>query len=462
MQPISAKILLAGLAPESQLSEEKIHLVTTDSRNIQPGCVFVAFPGARFDGHDFAVRAAEQGAAYVVVNHPVEGLPAEKQIVCPDSYRAMMTIGANYRAQFAPGLLGITGSVGKTTTKEFCYAVLSAGGEAIKTEGNQNNELGMPNTLLRLADTTRYAAVEMGMSNLGEISRLSRAARPDAGLITCIGVSHMENLGSRENILKAKLEICDGLPEGAPLILNGDDPYLRGADLPGHVRPVWFAVDDASADVVAKDIVQEGNTTRFTLCDKENGSFAVTIPTIGRHNVANALAAYAAGTRMGLDAAKSAAALSDFHQTGMRQHMVECAGVTVIEDCYNANPDSMKAALEMFRTFGCRRRFALLGDMLELGSISGQAHTQLAVQAAENGVDRLITYGDACRAAAEKAAQLGLSQRHTQSYREIADILLDEVQPGDAILVKGSRGMALEKALAYFYEEWPQRASHAN
>ena len=458
MQPIAAKILLAGLAPESQLSDTTISLVTTDSRRIQPGCVFVAFPGEKFDGHDFAAQALEQGAAYVVVNHPVEGLAEEKTILCPDSYRAMMVIGANYRRQFHPTLVGITGSVGKTTTKEFCYAVLSAFGETIKTEGNQNNELGMPNTLLRLTDDTQYAAVEMGMSNRGEISRLSRAACPDAGLITCIGVSHMENLGSRENILAAKLEICDGLPEGAPLILNGDDPYLRGAKLPAHVRPVWFGIDDPDADVSAAEICQQGDSTSFVLRDREYGTFSVTIPIIGRHNVANALSAYAVGTRLGLDAKTAAAALSDFRQTGMRQHMVECDGVTVIEDCYNANPDSMKAALEMFRSYNCRRRFALLGDMLELGTISSQAHRELGHQALENKVDFLITYGDACRETAEAAQALGLNVVHTTTYREIADILLKNMQPGDALLVKGSRGMALENALTLFYAEWKEKA----
>ena len=459
MQPISAKILLAGLAPQSQLSDEEITLVTTDSRKIQAGCVFVAFPGAKFDGHDFAVQAAEQGAAYVVVNHPVENLPEEKMIVCPDSYRAMMAIGANYRNQFTPKLVGITGSVGKTTTKEFCYAVLSAFGNAIKTEGNQNNELGMPNTLLRLEANTQFAAVEMGMSNRGEISRLSRAARPDAGIITCIGVSHMETLGSRENILAAKLEICEGLPEGAPLVLNGDDMYLRGAKLPSHVKPVWFSLQDTVADVYAKNLQQVGDSTNFVLVDAENGSFTVSIPTIGKHNVANALAAYCVATRLGLDAEKAAEALSNFRQTGMRQHMVECAGVTVIEDCYNANPDSMKAALEMFRTYPCKHRFALLADMLELGEISQSAHEELGRQVSASDVDCLITYGSACEAAAKTAAENGQETVHASSYREIADILLERVQPGDAILVKGSRGMALEKALSLFYAEWPLKAA---
>lgn len=452
MKPTIAKHLLAGLAPAAQLSGEWIDLVTTDSRELRPGCVFVAFPGARFDGHDFAAQAVRQGAAYVVVNHPVEGVPAEKQILCPDSYRAMLAIGGNYREQFAPTMVGVTGSVGKTTTKQFCYAVLSAFGTTLKTEGNQNNELGVPRTLLRLEDTTQYAVVEMGMSNLGEIDRLTRCARPSAGIITCIGVSHLENLGTRENILKAKLEICAGLPEGAPLVLNADDPYLRNAVLPGHVRPAWYSLTDAGAPVYAEKICPDGmGGTTFTLRDTEAGSFTVTLPTLGRHNVYNALSAYTVATRLGLEPQRAATALSGFEQTGMRQHLVKCGGVDVIEDCYNANPDSMKAALEMFRTYPCQKRVALLGDMLELGTVTEEAHRIAGQQAAAAGVDVLITYGEASLLAAAEAEKLGVQVVRAATHAEAAAALLKFAQPGAAVLAKGSRGMALEKALAEFY-----------
>ena len=196
MEKIHASKLLAGLVPAGKLtSDPEVALVTTDSREVKPGCIFVAFPGERFDGHDFAARALEQGAEYVVVNHPVPGVPEEKAILCPDSYHAMMVMGANYRSQYHPKMVGVTGSVGKTTTKQMTYAALSAFGETIKTEGNQNNELGMPRTLMRLESSTEYAVIEMGMSHAGEIDRLVRAARPDVGIITCIGVSHIGNLG---------------------------------------------------------------------------------------------------------------------------------------------------------------------------------------------------------------------------------------------------------------------------
>ena len=454
MEKISASKLLAGLVPADFIREEvQVELVTTDSREVRPGCIFVAFPGEKFDGHDFAAKALENGAVYVVVNHPVEGVPAEKAILCPDSYHAMMVMGANYRSQYHPKMVGVTGSVGKTTTKQMTYAALAGFGETIKTEGNQNNELGMPRTLMRLESSTEYAVIEMGMSHAGEIDRLARAARPDVGIITCIGVSHIGNLGSQENICKAKLEICAGLPEGAPLVLNGDDPFLRKAVLPDHVRPVWFSLGDENADVCALSIQQDEKGMSFVLEDHEEGTFLVKIPAMGRHNVANALAAYCAATRLGLNARRVIAGLADFEQTGMRQKVVHARGVDVIEDCYNANPDSMKAALAMFKEFHCKRRFALLGDMLELGDISRAAHEEVGRQAVENKVDYLVTYGEQAKRIAVVAAAKGLPTLHADTYAQAAEALLNKMQPGDALLVKASRGMALEKVLEIFYKE---------
>ena len=208
---------------------------------------------ARLDAYCFRIRTTR----YSLLRTLVLEDPAEKAVLCADSYHAMMVMGANYRSQFHPRVVGVTGSVGKTTTKQMTYAALAGFGETIKTEGNQNNELGMPRTLMRLESSTEYAVIEMGMSHAGEIDRLARAARPDVGIITCIGVSHIGNLGSQENICKAKLEICNGLPEGAPLVLNYDDKFLRAAKLPAHVKPVWFSLADENADVCALSIRQE-------------------------------------------------------------------------------------------------------------------------------------------------------------------------------------------------------------
>ena len=389
--------------------------------------------------------ALEQGAEYVVVNHPVPGVPEEKAILCPDSYHAMMVMGANYRSQYHPKMVGVTGSVGKTTTKQMTYAALCGFGETIKTEGNQNNELGMPRTLMRLESSTEYAVIEMGMSHAGEIDRLARAARPDVGIITCIGVSHIGNLGSQENICKAKLEICNGLPEGAPLVLNYDDPFLRKAVLPAHVRPVWFSLSDENADVCALSIRQETDGMSFVLEDQEHGTFVVNIPAMGRHNVANALAAYCAATRLGCDAKRVIRGLSNFEQTGRRQKVVDSEGVTVIEDCYNANPDSMKAALAMFKDFPCKRRFALLGDMLELGDWSDAEHRHIISLAAEIPDARILLVGPHFAKAYRSLESRPADTTLYPSQEALAAELRKHPVSQALILVKGSHSIGLER-----------------
>lgn len=456
MKPIHANELLAGLTLARPVD---ITAVVTDSRKVQPGCVFVCFPGARVDGHDFAEGAYKAGAEYIIANHPVDGVPEDHLVVTPSSHMAMLRMASNYRTLFNPLMVGVTGSVGKTTTKEFCYAVLSAFGNTLKTEGNQNNEIGLPNTLFRLEDATEYAVVEMGMSALGEIARLTRTARPNAGIITMIGVSHLENLGSRENILKAKLEICQGLPDGAPLVLNGDDELLRGAQLPARLQPVWFSLKESGADVCAADIRDDETGTAFTLRDAAHGNFAVHIPTQGLHTVSDALAAYAAATRLGLDPAKAAAALSNYRTTGMRQNIVHHGGVTFIEDCYNASPDSMRAALDILNRQvpgPDGRRIAVLGDMLELGPASEQAHRQTGEWAAETA-DILLAVGPNSAAMAEAAGQK-VTTLHCQNTQEVVEYLRLNLRPGDVVLAKASHAMQFEEMLHSLYAVLPDHA----
>lgn len=453
MQTIPANELLAGLT----LAEPAdIHAVVTDSRKVEPGCVFVCFPGERVDGHTFAAGAYRNGAAYIIANHPVDGVPEDRTVIVPDSARAMIRMASNYRMLFSPKMIGVTGSVGKTTTKEFCYAVLSAFGKTLKTEGNQNNDIGVPNTLFRLDNDTRYAVVEMGMDHLGEIERLARCARPSAGIITMIGVSHLENLGTRENILKAKMEICAGLPDGAPLALNADNDLLPTASVPARLRPVWFGIESETADVRAADVHTGTEGTTFTLVDKAYGSFAVSIPTAGLHTVYDALAAYAAATRLGLDPARCASALSRYQATGMRQHIVEKGGITFIEDCYNASPDSMKAALSVLKALPNARKIALLGDMLELGDASESGHRATGEWAADAGVSLLIAYGPNSAAMAEAAKNRGIATVHCQTAAEVLQYLQQSVRPGDAVLVKASHAMKLDEILADFYAALPQ------
>ena len=452
MQPIPANELLAGLALAEPVT---IQAVVTDSRKVVPGCVFVCFPGERVDGHTFAAGAYQNGAAYIIANHPVEGVPAERTVVVPDSALAMIRMASNYRILFSPRIIGVTGSVGKTTTKEFCYAVLSAFGNALKTEGNQNNDIGVPNTLFRLAPETEYAVVEMGMDHAGEIERLTRCVRPSAGIITMIGVSHLENLGTRENILKAKMEICAGLPDGAPLVVNADNDLLPTAQVPARLRAVWFGIEK-DADVRAENIVTGAQGTSFTIVDRENGSFPVSIPTAGLHTVYDALSAYAAATRLGLDPARCAAALSNYQTTGMRQHIVEKGGVTVIEDCYNASPDSMKAAISVLKALPNARKIALLGDMLELGDASEEGHRHTGEWVAEAGINVLIAYGPCSGAMAEAAKAQGVTTVHCQNEQEVLQCLRQFVQPGDALLAKASHAMKLEELLQDYYAGLPQ------
>lgn len=455
MQPVLSSVLLRGLG--ALAGDPEIASVVTDSREAGPGSLFVCIRGERVDGHDYALRALEAGAAGVVVQRPVPGVPPEKCVQVPDALDAMIRLGANYRALYSPLLAGVTGSVGKTTTKEFCYAVFSAFGKTLRTEGNQNNEIGMPNTLFRLDKSVEYAVVEMGMQGLGEIRKLTLAAKPAGAVITCIGRSHLEQLGTRENILRAKLEICEGLPQGAPLVVNGDDDYLPGAAVRPDLEKVLFAVENPDADVRALDIVSGAEGTRFTIADKAHGSLPAYIPAMGLHNVRNALSAYALATRLGLAPAAAAAALANYQTTGHRQHVVEHGGVTVIEDCYNANPDSMRAALLTLKEYPVRgRRVAVLGDMFELGTITRQAHAEVGALAARCGVDLLLTVGGAMRAGRDSAAALGVNAVHCGDKDEALARLTAYCRPGDAVLVKASHGMAFETILDGFYKAVPR------
>lgn len=452
MKPILLKKLVEGIA-QTQLTDT-ITAVTTDSRTAGPGSLFVAIKGERADGHNYAAATIRAGAAAVVVEHPVADVPAERQFVVESSLDAMIALGKAYRQAFSPTVIGVTGSVGKTTTKEFCAAVFSAFGNTLKTQGNQNNELGVPNTLFRLDDSIEYAVVEMGMDGPGDLHKLSLAAQPNAAVITRIGVSHIEKLGSKENILKAKMEICDGMPQGGLLVVNGDDEYLSRAVVPRHLRKVSFGIDDRFAQVIACDITSDAQGEHFIIRDRQNGEFSAFIPAVGQHNIYNALASYTLATRQGLDAEKTVKALAGYQTTGMRQHVVQKAGMTVIEDCYNANPDSMVAGLSALTMLGKQnggRTIAVLGDMLELGDIAQQAHQEVGHIAAKSGVSQLICCGELSRSTIKGAKEAGLQNAvFCETKQEAAALLKKGCRSGDTVLFKASRGMAFEE----IFEEW--------
>lgn len=449
MQPTSAKKLLSGY----EITKDYIiSSVTTDSRSVAADSIFVCIKGERADGHDYALQSLQKGARIIIAEHEIEGILPENIVVVKNSLDAMILMGANYRSQFRPVLVGVTGSVGKTTTKEFCFAVFSAFGEALKTEGNQNNEIGMPNTLLRLTDSTKYAVVEMGMQGLGEIKKLTLAAKPCGAIITGIGVSHLQQLKTRDNILKAKMEICDGISDGGVLVVPSDDEYLQRAQIPSYIKKYTFGVD-AGADVYAENICQAINETAFQINDKQNGIFSAVIPAIGMHNVKNALSAYTLATRLGLDCAKAAAALSGFKTTGHRQNVVDFNGYCVIEDCYNANPDSMSAALNALSTYPAKRRVAVLGDMFELGDIEKSAHLHMGELCAKYKINYVITLGTAARDISSAAEQGGCKILHCESKQQAVQALKDYCKEKDAVLVKASHGMHFEDILSELYNK---------
>ena len=446
LQEAAAALGLPQMQAQATLAD-----VCTDTRKIQPGSLFVCLRGERFDGHSFASQAAQLGAAALLVDHPVDAdVP---QLVVTDTGKALLQLAGWYRRRFQLTVVGLTGSVGKTTTKEFIALVLGAKYNTLKTQGNLNNEIGVPQMLFRLEDSHTAAVIEMGMNHFGEISRLTRAVAPTVGLITNIGVSHIENLGSRAGILQAKLEILEGMAPDAPLIVNTDNDMLRTVKL-GDRPLLTFAIDDQSADFTATDIAEQGSTTTFTV---HHSTFTqpVTIPTVGIHNVYNALAAMAVGYVTGVDPAAAASALANYVPAGMRQNLVQVGGVQVIEDCYNASPDSMRAALQTLGKLPVHRRYAVLGAMLELGDYAKEAHTQVGKMAAENGIDGVLAYGADAAYIVEAAKQAGLENARLFDTKEaLAQSLAQQVQPGDGVLFKGSRGMHLEDVMHTVYERW--------
>lgn len=422
--------------------------VYIDSRKPVSGGLFIAIEGERFDGHDFVKNAEADGAAAVLCRKPVEcALPV---IYVDDTKNALLALASYYRGLFSCPVVGLTGSVGKTTTKEMTALVLSAAYKTVKTQGNLNNDIGMPQTIFTMDDSTEAAVIEMGMNHKGEIARLAAVSRPDIGIITNIGVSHIENLGSRENILQAKLEMLTGMKKGSPLILNGDNDLLstvRNRDF--DIR--FFGIENPDCAVRAVDLETSADGTACKIV-WQNQKYPTFIPAAGIHNVYDALAAFAAGTAAGVAPEKAADALRQYVPAGMRQKTVRKNGITFIEDCYNASPDSVKAGLNALADIPAKRRIAVLGDMLELGDYAETAHAECGKYAAQKKIDILITVGEESRYTAKAAEEAGLCEvHHEDNTDDAAKRLLSMLQEGDAALFKASRGMKFENILHIIY-----------
>ena len=439
----------------------------TDSRETAEGALFVALGGERVDGHDYIGAALSSGTDCILCERIPEALTLTDHryvaVVVDDSIRAVGELAKAYDRRTNHRKVAITGSVGKTTTKEFVAAVLSEGYRVHKTEGNYNSNIGMPLSMLSMNDGTEVSVLEMGMSNLGEIEYLSRIAEPDIAIVTNIGSSHMEHLGSRENICRAKMEIVKGLKPGGTLLLNGDEPLLRSYPTLGF-RPVFVGID-TECDFRAVNIRYEVCHTVFDIRYSGGLIRNVTIPTMGRHNVYAALYAFAVGIRMNLDIEIILRGLQGFRPVGMRQNIYDIGNITVIEDCYNASPESMRAAMSVLRDLhrgrggnACGRMAALLGDMYELGDDSERFHEEVGRQFAELGGSLLFTFGRSADGIAGGAVLGGMLNESIFRNNNIKDpalsgeMLIHSLRAGDVLLVKASRGAAAERVLAYLKE----------
>ncbi len=434
--------------------------VCTDSRETADGALFVALGGERVDGHDYIGAAISSGSGCVLCER-IPDLSADSKyvaVVVEDSLRAVGELAKAYDRRINHRKVAITGSVGKTTTKEFVSSVLSEGFRVHKTQGNYNSNIGMPLSMLSMSNDTEVSVLEMGMSALGEIEYLSNIAEPDIAIVTNVGSSHMGHLGSRENIGRAKLEIVKGLKKGGTLLLNRDDDILSEYTNPDF-QPVYVAIN-SDADFRAVNIRHTVNKTTFDIQTRTGTVENVTISVIGDHNVYAALFAFAVGVRMNLDIDTILRGLRSFKPVGMRQNIYDIGKLTVIEDCYNASPESMNAAIKVLRSVNKTggRMCALLGDMYELGASSDSFHEAVGLEFARQGGEMLFTFGENADKIALGAILGGVSNESIFRNPDIrqpslsGEMLLHSLRAGDTLLVKASRGAAAERVIEYLKE----------
>jgi len=460
LQNVIGAQVLAGDVSGS--SGQQIRHLSLDTRTIRPGDLFVAIRGDRFDGHQFVGLALSRGAvgALVVDSYDVTKLSRTRNskrrvpliLAVQDPLSTYQRLAAYHRNKFRIPVVAVTGSNGKTTTKEMVASVLANRWKILKTEGNLNNRLGVPQTLFRLHHRHQGAVIEMGVDNVGQTTSLCEIARPTVGIITNIGPDHLEFFGSMDVSAQAKAELLDRLPDDGAAILNADDPYYGYLASRARCRVVSFGFS-TKGDVRATHVEstgRNGTTFRLHLPGKAR-STAVQIRVQGAHNVSNALAAGAVGTVMGLSGTLIAQGLSEFRPAAMRSQIVISHGVKLIIDCYNANPASMKAAVELLAQAGENRRtIAVLGDMLELGPNAVHMHEEVGEVVARLGINQLVACGSLGRGLARGAKQAGMDPSRIVQVADAqaaADAAKMIVKPGDVVLVKASRGMQLERVV---------------
>lgn len=437
---------------------ETVDKVTHDSRDCAPGSLFLAIKGERFDGHDFLPDAVSAGCSVALVSSIPDSVRERNfnAIVVEDTVLALGTLAAYYKTFSEATFVAVTGSVGKTTTKEFISAVASAAFTTHKTKGNYNNEIGLPLTLLDLSPKDQVSVVEMGMSDFGEIEYMSKLVRPDIAVITNIGTSHLANLGTRENICAAKMEIIAGLKEGGALLLNADEPLLFAKRESGECDPEFVSVYNRFGDFRAVNIRHFEEGMMYDLIYNNKAVTNVEIPALGKHNVYNSLVAYAVGVKLGMTDDLIRRGLQTFVSTDKRQNIYALGGITIIDDCYNASPESMRAALDVLASMAEKRRVrpcALLGDMLELGEYSRLMHDQLGQYAAQSKVYKLYCYGEMADVIAEAAIKKGVRADNvyvcldSSKPDEMAKMIDASMSEGDILLVKASRAVSAERVI---------------
>lgn len=436
-------------------SNSPVQQVSTDTRTLSPGSLFFALKGERFDGHDFVAQAFEKGAVGIVVSKSElarQYAESDKVVILvEDTLRALQLLAKSQREKYDIPVIGITGSNGKTTTKDMVAAVLSQRYRVLKTQGNYNNEIGLPLTLLQLTPEHQAAVLEMGMRGLGEIATLSQIAQPTGGIITNIGVTHYELLGSVENIAKAKGELVESIPEHGFCLLNAEDGWSRRLSSLCRGKVIYYGFE-ARAQVRARDLRNTEQGMEFVLAT-EQGSIFVKLPLPGEHNVLNALAAAGVGLELGLELSEIAAGLETVQLSAMRLALVPGRNDSlIINDAYNANPTSTKASLKVLAQRKKRRAIAVLGDMRELGSIEVEAHREVGRYLVDLGIDFLLTVGPLARHIAQGAIEQGMEQERIYSFARNDDakrFLAEFLAPGDVVLIKGSRAVQMEEIVDF-------------
>jgi UDP-N-acetylmuramoyl-tripeptide--D-alanyl-D-alanine ligase len=425
-----------------------------DSRTVKPGELFFAVKGERLDGHDFVEQALERGVAAAVVRRDqVERYPAKaRMLAVEDTLAALQTLAMAVRKLWSKPLIGVTGSAGKTTTKEAIAHVLSARFQVLKSEGNFNNHFGLPLMLLKLEPEHDMAVIEMGMSHAGEIRALAKIAQPEIGVVTNVAPVHLEFFDSLAAIARAKYELIESLPASGTAVLNADDEYVSqfGRDFKGKV--VMYGAR-ATADVRAEKIQSQGpEGVEFDVVIGSMREHA-RLPLVGEHNVRNALAAVAVGLERGLKPSEAVAALATLAAADKRGQVLQVGNITVINDCYNSNPKALEAMVDALAAMAAKRRIVVAGEMLELGPAGEEMHRRAGQHVADKKIDVLLGVRGLAQAIVEEARQAGVRAEFVATSEEAGEWLAREARDGDVVLLKASRGVKLEKAL----ENWKAR-----